>query len=139
MCTLSLKARYALGLGTKLSRRICIYLASKADILCKICFVSFAFEFEMQTSFLFTPSSVIHEHIDTSIKAIVTQSVWGLFQSNLKIPYYFSSMVIEGLKYFFCNAVVSPEIPIKSKFLGFFFLYYGCSALFRQNDLLFAA
>lgn len=79
MCTLSLKARYALGLGMKLSRRICIYLASKADILCKICFVSFAFEFEMQTSFLFTLSSVIHEHMDTSIKVIVTESVWGLF------------------------------------------------------------
>lgn len=66
------------GLVMKLSRRICIYLASQDEILYKICFVSFAFELKMKTSFLFTSSSVIQEHIDTSIKVLVTESVWGL-------------------------------------------------------------
>lgn len=39
----------------------------------------FAFDFEMQTSFLFTLSSVTHDHVDTSTKAMETEPVWGLF------------------------------------------------------------
>lgn len=39
----------------------------------------FAFDFEMQTSFLFTLSSLIHDHIDTSTEAMETEAVWGLF------------------------------------------------------------
>lgn len=38
-----------------------------------LCFV-----FAMQTSFLFTLSSVIHGHIDTSTEAMETEPVWGL-------------------------------------------------------------
>lgn len=60
----------------KSNRRICIYLAFKTEILCKI-FVSFAFEFEMQISFLLTLGSVILKDIAKRIKVIVTKSVWG--------------------------------------------------------------